>query len=117
MVFTIPIPTENSVGTIRYQKGADCPLFPQKGGNGPLFKELCPPFEEKRGNGTKKGGTIPTEIPTFQQIGYQQNTDTKKAAGNTVITLYMKFRFRSYLVTDVGRILDAKGGCMNFCEA
>ena len=24
------------------------------------------------------------------------------------------FRFRSYLVTDVGRILDAKGGCMNF---
>jgi hypothetical protein len=27
------------------------------------------------------------------------------------------FRFRSYLVTDVGRILDAKGGCMNFREA
>ena len=27
------------------------------------------------------------------------------------------FRFRSYLVTDIGRIMDAKGGCMNFCEA
>jgi hypothetical protein len=27
------------------------------------------------------------------------------------------FRFRSYLVTDVGRILDAKGGFMNFREA
>jgi hypothetical protein len=24
------------------------------------------------------------------------------------------FRFRSYLVTNVGRILDAKGGCVNF---
>ena len=27
------------------------------------------------------------------------------------------FRFRSYLVTDVGRILNAKGGLMNFHEA
>ena len=27
------------------------------------------------------------------------------------------FRFRSYLVTDVGRMLNAKCGCMNFCEA
>ncbi len=27
------------------------------------------------------------------------------------------FRFRSYLVTNVGRILDAKCGCMNFREA
>jgi hypothetical protein len=27
------------------------------------------------------------------------------------------FRFRSYLVTDVGRVLDAKGGLMNFFEA
>ena len=31
-------------------------------------------------------------------------------------SLYI-FRFRSYLVTNVGRILDAKGGCMNFLEA
>ena len=27
------------------------------------------------------------------------------------------FRFRSYLVTDVGRMLVAKGEVMNFCEA
>ena len=27
------------------------------------------------------------------------------------------FRFRSYLVTDIGRILDAKGGFVNFLEA
>jgi hypothetical protein len=27
------------------------------------------------------------------------------------------FRFRSYLVTDVGRVLDAKGGFMIFFEA
>ncbi len=27
------------------------------------------------------------------------------------------FRFRSYLVTDVGKVLDAKGGFMNFREA
>ncbi len=27
------------------------------------------------------------------------------------------FRFRSYLVTDIGRMLVAKGEVMNFCEA
>ena len=34
------------------------------------------------------------------------------------VTTYI-FRCRSYLVTDVGtsRILDSKGGCMNFLEA
>jgi hypothetical protein len=31
-------------------------------------------------------------------------------------TIYI-FRFRSYLVTDVGRMLVAKGEVMNFCEA
>ncbi len=50
------------------KKGAIAPFFPQKGSNGPLFKELCPPFEEKRGERYKKGGMIPTEIPKAQQI-------------------------------------------------
>ncbi len=27
------------------------------------------------------------------------------------------FRFRSYLVTNIGRILDVKGGFVNFLEA
>jgi hypothetical protein len=48
------------------EKGAIAPFFPQKGGNGPLFGEDSPPFEEKGGNDTKKGGTILTE-----------NTDTE----------------------------------------
>jgi hypothetical protein len=67
------------------KKGAIAPFFPLKGGSGPLFKELCPPFEEKRGERYKKGGMIPTEIPKAQQIWYQQNTDTKKSAVNTVV--------------------------------
>ncbi len=33
-----------------------------------------------------------------------------------IIYIYI-FRFRSYPVTDVGRILDTKGGFMNFREA
>ena len=34
-----------------------------------------------------------------------------------VTTSYYIFRFRSYLVTDIGRILDAKGRFVNFLEA
>jgi hypothetical protein len=37
------------------KKGAIAPFFPQKGGNGPLFEEHSPPFEEKRGEQYKKG--------------------------------------------------------------
>jgi len=47
------IPKENSVGTFRYQNWGSGPLFPQKGGNGPLFEELQPPFGKKGG---RKGG-------------------------------------------------------------
>ena len=56
---------------IRYQKGGSGPLFPQKGGNGPLFEKLQPLLEKggrKGGKYTKKGETIPTEIPKIQQI-------------------------------------------------
>ena len=63
---------ENLVGTFEYQKGGSAPLFPQMGGNGPLFEEPHPPFGKKGGGKggeyTKKGGTIPTEIPEIQQI-------------------------------------------------
>ncbi len=57
-VFTIPIPKEISVGTLRYhffggnpfflQKGGIGPLFEEKGGTGPLFDTASPPFAEKR---------------------------------------------------------------------
>jgi hypothetical protein len=50
------------------KKGAIAPFFPQKGGNGPLFKELCPPFEEKRGERYKKGGN-----DTDQKYQYRAN--------------------------------------------
>jgi hypothetical protein len=59
LVFTIPIPKENSVGTFRYKKGGSTPLFPQKGGNGPLFEKLDPFLKKggrKGGKYTKKGG-------------------------------------------------------------
>ena len=83
----------NSVGTFRYRKGGSAPLFPQKGGNGPLFESSNPLLEkrgEERGEVYKKGGTIPTEIPKIQQIWYQQNTNTKKTAGNTVVSPYRR---------------------------
>ncbi len=38
------------------KKGAIAPFFPQKGGNGPLFDEDSPPFEENRGERYEKGG-------------------------------------------------------------
>jgi hypothetical protein len=48
------------------------------------FLRSSTPFLEKGGRKggkyTKKGGTIPTEIPKIQQ-----NTDTEKTAGNTVV--------------------------------
>ena len=53
------------------KKRAIAPYFPQKGGSGPLFKELSPPFEEKRENDTKKGGTIPTENSDTEPIWYR----------------------------------------------
>ncbi len=37
------------------KKGVIAPFFPQKGGNDPLFKELCPLLRKKRGNNTKRG--------------------------------------------------------------
>jgi hypothetical protein len=42
------------------------------------------------------------------------NLNTTTASVNLLIYI---FRFRSYLVTDIGRILDAKGGFVNFLEA
>ncbi len=50
------------------KKGVIAPFFPQKGGNGLLFKELCPPFDEIRGERYKKGGMTPTKLPKAQQI-------------------------------------------------
>jgi hypothetical protein len=41
-----------------------------------------------------------------------ENEQTEHASRKIYI-----FRFRSYLVTDIGRILDAKGGFVNFLEA
>ncbi len=50
------------------KKWAIAPFFPQKGGSDPLLKELCPPFEEKRGERHKKGGN-----DTDQKYRYQAN--------------------------------------------
>jgi len=41
-VFTISIPTENSVGRFRYQKGGNCPLFPSKEGKYQYRANLIP---------------------------------------------------------------------------
>ena len=70
-------PTENSVGTFRYQKGGNCPLSSLKGGNGPLLRSSAPLLRKKGGNDTKKGGTIPTEYTDTEPIGYRVNTDTE----------------------------------------
>ncbi len=48
LVFTEPIPEENSVGTFRYYYFGGNPFFPQKEGHGPLFQGPSPHFEEKR---------------------------------------------------------------------
>ena len=61
------------------KKGAIAPLIPQKGDNGPLFKELCPPFEEKRGERYKKGGN---------------DTDRNTESPAKLILLPAKYRYR-----------------------
>jgi hypothetical protein len=55
LVFTIPIPKENSVSIFGIKKLAGAPqkiggspLFPKKGGPRPPLCTLCPPFEEKK---------------------------------------------------------------------
>jgi hypothetical protein len=48
LIFTKPIPEENSVGTFWYNFFGGNPFFPQKGGHGPLFEGPSPHFEEKR---------------------------------------------------------------------
>ncbi len=82
--------TEGKLGRyISVSKRGQCPPFSSKGGQRPPFWEDQPPFGKKGGRKggtyTKKGGTIPTEIPKIQQIWYRQNTDTEKTAGNTAI--------------------------------
>ena len=96
------IPKENSVNIFGIknlagapQKIGGSPLFPKKGGHWPPLCTLPSPFEEKRNSRgifqkmsspTKVySTTIPTVIPKIQQIWYQQNTNTEKTAGNTVV--------------------------------
>jgi hypothetical protein len=50
------------------------------------------------------------------QLGGSTEDDMNKMSVIGHISLYI-FRFRSYLVTDIGRILDAKGGFVSFLEA
>ena len=59
--------TDGKLGRyISVSKRGNCPLFSTKGGQWPPFEEHSPPFEEKRGERYKKGGTISTK-----------NTDTE----------------------------------------
>jgi hypothetical protein len=48
LVFTIPIPKENSVSIFGILKLAGAPFSQRKGGALAPFCTLCPPFEEKR---------------------------------------------------------------------
>jgi hypothetical protein len=56
------------------------------------------------------------QAPLHQRQGGPLSSAPHRAEWTVYGTIYI-FRFRSYLVTDVGRILDAKCGCMNFREA
>jgi hypothetical protein len=71
-VFTLPILTDNSVRTFRYQKGGSAPLFP-----------LLEKSGEERGEWYKKGWTIPTENTDTEPIWYRVNTDTIWYRANT----------------------------------
>jgi hypothetical protein len=54
------------------------------------------------------------ELSNFPREKEEREERKKNRTINS--TIYI-FRFRSYLVTDIGRILDAKGGFVNFLEA
>ena len=105
----LPIPYRRKLGRyISVSKRGQWPPFSSKGGNGPLFEELHPLLEkrgEERGGIYKKGGMIPTEIPKIQQIWYQQNTNTKKTAGNTVV-----YNSRFYTTTNQKYTGTMEGG-------
>ena len=65
-------------------------------------------------SGRKKGRTkesVPARPPTIAR-----ESELKLKSMYDTLLIYI-FRFRSYLVTDIGRILDAKGGFVNFLEA
>jgi len=94
---------------------AGAPFFLRRGGIGPLFvhfsllllknkKEFPGIFLKKSSRENLKcvpakvySTTIPTVIPKIQQIDTKQNTDTKKTAGNTVVSLQsLAFLLRYY---------------------
>jgi len=84
------------------KKGAVSPFFLKRGAMAPFLRRPTPLLDKggwKGGNYTKKGGTIPTEIPKIQQIWYWVNTHTKKTAGNTVVYNSTILAIRLYVLS------------------
>ena len=77
------------------KKGAVPPFFLKRGSTAPFLRSSTPFWKKggrKGGKYTKRGGSIPTEIPKIQQIWYRQNTDTEKTAGNTAVSLIFWYK-------------------------